>query len=146
MLSDCNKARLAYFSELWDALPPRALVFFDPDNGLEVKSVGKGRRGSRRYLYLDELDQAVSDGHLAVVYQHFPRVQRDAYIAQQLDRIQQSLSDVQATAVYGSRVAYLLVGKSRELLELSDALRHLVARWGGNLKFSQASLTGLAAD
>lgn len=146
MLSDCNESRLAYFNDLWDALPPRALVFFDPDNGLEVKSVGRGRRGSRRYLYFDELEEAISGGHLAVVYQHFPRVQRDVYVAQQLDRIRQSLSGVQAAAVYSSRVAYLLVGESRELLELSDALGCLDTRWGGNLKFSQASLMDWGGD
>ncbi len=143
-LDDFAESRLAYFSELWEGLPSRALVFFDPDNGLEVASVGKGKRGSRRYLYLDELRRAISDGHLAVVYQHFPRVQRAAYVAQLLDRVQQSLPGVGAAAVYSTRVAYLLVGEAEELLELDDALRQLAARWGGNLRFSEPGLRGLA--
>jgi len=32
------------------------LIFFDPDNGLEVKSRQLGSKGSNKYLYLNEVE------------------------------------------------------------------------------------------
>ncbi len=58
-LEDDVASRVAMFHELWEvagAVP--SLVFFDPDIGLEVKSVLKGRKRSAMYLYRDEMADA----------------------------------------------------------------------------------------
>jgi hypothetical protein len=39
ILTDDSKARSTYFKNLWDSCVDRNLIFFDPDNGIEVKSV-----------------------------------------------------------------------------------------------------------
>jgi hypothetical protein len=57
------------------------LVFFDPDNGLEIPSLPKGRKNSSKFLYLDELATFYAAGHSLLVYQHFPRVEREQFIA-----------------------------------------------------------------
>jgi len=146
LLEDQANARAAYFHELWAGLPDRALVFFDPDNGLEVASVGKGKRGSRRYLYLDELDRAISLGHLALVYQHFPRVRRDVYVARAFERIRERIPSADSVAIYSSRVAYLLVGEREEIRSLSDALRCVTARWDRGLTLAGCDARDWAAD
>ena len=48
------------------------LVFFDPDNGLEVPSRPKGRKGSSKYVYYDEIADHYARGQSVLVYQHFP--------------------------------------------------------------------------
>jgi hypothetical protein len=49
------------------------LIFFDPDNGMEVKSVLKGRKHSSKYLYWDELKRFYAAGYDVLIYQHFRR-------------------------------------------------------------------------
>ena len=44
-----------YFEAIAAQASESTLVFFDPDNGLEVASTPKHRRGAEKYLYLDEL-------------------------------------------------------------------------------------------
>jgi hypothetical protein len=56
------------------------LVFFDPDNGLEIPSLPKGRKNSSKFVYLDELAAFYAAGHSLLAYQHFPRVERSVFI------------------------------------------------------------------
>jgi hypothetical protein len=57
------------------------LVFFDPDNGLEVASKRKGQVNSSKYLYRDEVEATYRAKHSVLIYQHFPREERRAFIA-----------------------------------------------------------------
>jgi hypothetical protein len=50
-----GSGRERYFAELERLAGSDALVFFDPDTGLEVSSIPRHRRGAERYLYWDEL-------------------------------------------------------------------------------------------
>src|SRR5690242_2319770 len=49
------------------------LLFFDPDNGIEVQSKPKGSRGSNKYLYWNEIQEAWGDKKSLLIFQHFPR-------------------------------------------------------------------------
>ncbi|MFH1144760.1 MAG: hypothetical protein V1774_09480 [Candidatus Eisenbacteria bacterium] len=72
--------REVYFATLWKAARGSRLLFFDPDNGIEIPSCPYGRRGSQRYLYITELAAAYARGFSILVYQHFPRVARLPYV------------------------------------------------------------------
>lgn len=52
------------------------VLFFDPDNGIEVKS---SKAGDNRYLFYAVIAKFVGKVDV-LVYQHFPRVARDKYI------------------------------------------------------------------
>ena len=56
ILDDIDK-RLAVFASAFKAFSDRSLIFFDPDNGLEVRSKKKGRKDSSKYLYRDEVKE-----------------------------------------------------------------------------------------
>ncbi len=60
------------------------LVFFDPDNGIEVSSC--------KYVYWDELQLTYEAGKSLLVYQHFCRVKRDVFIHKWLDQVRMRLS------------------------------------------------------
>jgi len=55
LLTAYRDQREAYFKEVKEQLVDCALIFFDPDNGLEVKSIAKDRRNSEKYIYWDEI-------------------------------------------------------------------------------------------
>ncbi len=54
LLDDSGK-RQQYFSEMGEYFDGVDLIFFDPDNGLEIKSKKNGHKYSSKFLYWDEL-------------------------------------------------------------------------------------------
>ncbi|MBO4632338.1 MAG: hypothetical protein J5858_10480 [Lentisphaeria bacterium] len=50
------------------------MIFFDPDNGIEVKSAPKGTKESYKYLYCDEINDVFLRGQDILIYQHKPRM------------------------------------------------------------------------
>ena len=73
ILGDDQRDRQQYFEKLWRKAQGTDLVFYDPDNGLEIKSVPRGRKRSSKYLYWDEVVESAGRGHSVLIYQHFPR-------------------------------------------------------------------------
>lgn len=100
--------RTQYFEALADQADPETLVFLDPDNGIEVKSVPMGAKGAERYLYWSELRLLRNSGSSLLVYQHFPRVQRGPYLEKLLTQLSDELGDAyESFAAYSSRVGFL---------------------------------------
>ena len=80
-LTDDKTAREVYFRELTTITHDSELVFFDPDRGLEIMSVSKGKKGSLQYLYFDEMSNCYAHGQSVLVYQHLPRLKhRESFI------------------------------------------------------------------
>jgi hypothetical protein len=80
-LPDDIVGRAAYMNRCALDFRDAELIFFDPDNGLEV-SLPKGRKNSSKYLYLDEVAAFYQAGKSILIYQHFPRVERSTFMAQ----------------------------------------------------------------
>ncbi len=59
---------LSYFSD-------RDVIFFDPDNGLEVTTVPYHQSGSEKYVFLTELRLFFDHGKSLIIYQHRPQRQ-----------------------------------------------------------------------
>jgi len=57
-ITDSRDNRATYFSEMRVTLLECELIFFDPDNGIEISSIAKGRRNSSKYIYWDEIIDA----------------------------------------------------------------------------------------
>ena len=103
------------------------LVFFDPDNGLEVSSVSCGTKDSPKYLYWSEVEQAYDEGHSLLVYQHFPRVSRDVFIPSLAARFRDVASANAIQAFSTSHVIFFLI-KQRSFTSCRIPLC-----WGGQL-------------
>lgn len=81
LLQDAVDLRTGYFNALFHNLPScGGLLFFDPDNGLEVPSCSKGNKNSSKYIYWSEVSKAYESGHSVLIYQHFQRVERKKFI------------------------------------------------------------------
>ena len=129
VLHDSASERERYFEEFDSILPQACCIFFDPDNGLEVQSTRLGRKGSSKYLYLDELQAIASDTRSFIVYQHFGRAERAAYISAQLDRLQRRLPHHELFAIAGSHIVFLVAASTERCAGLRCAAEALRRRW-----------------
>lgn len=79
-ITDTPQERINYFVCLHKLLDDVDLVFFDPDNGLEIKSRPYGSKNSSKYLFWHEVKEVYQAGLSVLVYQHFRREPRDQFI------------------------------------------------------------------
>ena len=87
------------------------ILFYDPDNGLEIKTVGKLSDKASKYVFFDEVREAYLLGKSVIIYQHSNRTASED---QKVLRIQQlkdclSLSTNQIEVLpWGGRNFYLV--------------------------------------
>ena len=136
-LTDKAAERDRYFGKLASMSEGVDLVFFDPDNGLEVASCPRGAKGSAKFLYWRELAETYERGHSVLVYQHYPREERDAFTRRVAERMATELGAPSIHSFATARVLFLLAPKPRH----ADALReraHAVARqWRGQISHTE---------
>jgi hypothetical protein len=128
MLRDDRAARRAYFRAVWDALGSDDLVFFDPDNGLEVRSVRDGQPRCSKYLFWQELGEGLGEDRSVCVYQHFPRVRREAFVTRLLTELRERFPRHRSFAVSSTWVVYLVCGRPSNARRLRRAAVGLVDR------------------
>ena len=109
LLRDNRDARLQYFEGLGPGTSSADLVFFDPDNGMEVRSKPKGLKDSAKYLYWDEVKRFAATGKSLIVFQHFARVNRDRFIADLRARFAAECGVSHICVLVTSNVAYFVV-------------------------------------
>lgn len=68
--------RQAWLDRAFSRLSRGEIVFFDPDNGLEVKSVPRTRAKGPKYVFYDELLPYWERGQSLVIYQHLAQNKR----------------------------------------------------------------------
>jgi hypothetical protein len=107
-LSDDHSSRVAFMERCSGALANADLIFFDPDNGLEV-SLPKGRRNSSKYLYLDEVAAFYQAGKSLLIYQHFPRVERAPFLSLCADRLRTAARGCAVWTFTTAHVAFFLL-------------------------------------
>lgn len=117
--------RQLWFKQASAALADTDLIFFDPDNGIEVRSVGKGQRNSSKYVYRDELAAAYRAGHSLLVYQHFQRKERESFIRDLADNLRRAAADAEIWAVRTSHVVFVLAIQPQHRAALSAAAHHI---------------------
>ena len=102
--------RGAYHQACMKALKTCELTFFDPDNGLEVKSTAKGRKRSSKYAYLDEIVDHYVAGRSIMIYQNFPHVPREIFLGTTAGRLRSILAGSTVWSFETPLVVFLLAG------------------------------------
>lgn len=129
LLPDDAAGRERYFCAFWKMAKGCDLVFFDPDNGMEVKSRRYGRRDSSKYLYWHELVRAYTSGHSVLVYQHFPRVQRNAFVARLAQEMGERTGARVVVSIRTSRVVYFLLVQEQMIETVELAVEVVDQTW-----------------
>lgn len=132
-IQDAHSDRTSYFAKMTNALCHADMIFFDPDNGLEVESKPKGRKDSCKYLYKDELSQAYANGQSVLMYQHFCRENRDNFIKREVS----SISEQTGPDVYSfrtSHVVFFLAAQKDKLHHFTLQAQIVSSRWPDQIK------------
>ena len=132
-----KEERAQWHERALQALAGADVLFLDPDNGLQVKSVGPGSRKSVKYVLDAELKADLKTGRLIVFYQHRPREKADVYFPKMQRRIR-GLSENPDLRIHaltfpkGTRRDYFVLcqGKEQEDQALAAMKSLLDSEWG----------------
>ena len=128
--------RDSWFQRLLATSSGHDLVFLDPDNGIEVKSIPKGAKNSSKYVYWSELAALYEQGASLLVYQHFPRRPRRAFTASQACRLAQEVGVDRVLAFSTSNVLFLLAPQGRHEKALLSPAQTVAQAWNGQIDVS----------
>ena len=129
--------RCRYFDRFVEHAKGADLVFFDPDNGIEPRSA-KGPK----YVHWHELDRAWLQGHSLLVYQHFGRRSRNAFMEEKAVQLRQLRGANAVYVFHDDSVAFFLVSQPRHQERIRRAKTEIEDKWVGRmrvLEFSQPS-------
>lgn len=76
-----EKRRAEWFEESLMKLANCDLIFCDPDNGIETKSLSKTGKDSEKYVYISEIKKMIENGFSLVIYNHRDRSPDEVYKA-----------------------------------------------------------------
>lgn len=113
IVPDDQRPREGFFADFRLASASADLVFFDPDNGMQVRSVPPGRRGSNKYLRWAEAAAAFGDGHSLLIYQHFPHRKRVPFIRELAENLVRCAGAPEAYAFRTPHVGFFLLVQER---------------------------------
>jgi hypothetical protein len=133
VVPDSRLLRASWLSQALTKLSGVDLLFFDPDNGIEVKSTSLGKRGSSKFLYWTEIDAAWSQGSSLLIFQHFPRQNRSQYVSRLVNEVSTHLKGEQVVPLITSNVVYLLACQPRHKAKAEQAVETIVKRWVGQV-------------
>jgi len=133
-LTDSRDKREKYFKEMKEKFTACNLIFFDPDNGVEIKSAAKGRRNSSKYVYWDELGETYQAGHSILIYQHFRREERMPFIDHTIMKFQARLNPYKIYWFRTSQVVYFLCAQEKHADTLAVRVAALTEQWGGKIQ------------
>lgn len=137
ILTDDSIQRQRYFDQFLGFSRGAPLVFFDPDNGLEVKSVKHGRRNSSKYLYLSEIERAIRAKHSVLIYQHLPPQPRRPFTGRVVRMLLRTCPSGIVYAIQSRKVAFFLVPQRDSLPRFRKAVSAIERTWAGVLTVSR---------
>ena len=133
VLGDLVGQRRNFFDNASASLDEADVIFFDPDNGIEVKSVARGAAGSRKYVYWTELERMWSEGHSLLVFQHFTRESRGALAQRLTEELRARTSATFVSALVTSHVLFLAAAHADHAERLSRGFDAATERWAGQV-------------
>jgi hypothetical protein len=125
--------REPWLKRMCDRFEGMDLVFFDPDNGLEVESAPWRRTASPKHLYWREVEAVFQRGHSVLVFQHFGRARRRGFVARLKRELKRRTGCAAVVALWTSHVVFLLASQSAHEARLTRAVQAMQEQWRGQL-------------
>jgi len=139
---DDSSLRDEFFREFRDFSRGTDLVFFDPDNGLEVKSVPCGRRDSSKYIYWDEVRASYEAGYSLMIYQHFPRKPRELFLRNLVRKFKDIVGTHRVFSYCTNHVTFLLLPQPDHEDLFAQNSNKVKEVWGEIVKVRKHGLAG----
>lgn len=137
VLTDCRNSRQGYFDECLGTFRGCDLVFFDPDNGLEIRSRPQGRKNSCKHLYWDEVQRTFETGSSVLIYQHFIRENRLQYTSRIAEELMERTG---AAALYSFKtphVLFVMAVHQRHTAHFDGKPQKIREAWGRQIEIEQ---------
>jgi hypothetical protein len=129
-----------YFDKFSKFAEGADLVFFDPDNGLGVKSVPRGKKKSSKYIYWNEVEASYKSGHSILLYQHFPRKPREPFIRSLIQQFK-ALEGIRSVISYCTfHVAFLLIPQPHHENMFIENTNQVTRNWGDLIRVRKHSV------
>ena len=133
-ITDRLVERQQYFLEAVEKFKGLYLIFFDPDNGIEVRSTPPGRNRSSKYVYWKELEEVFNAGHSLLVYQHFHHVNRTTFIEQRSKELSARLCAREIHAYRTKRVVFFLIPQNQHRQYFRARLSEVNVIWNAQIE------------
>jgi len=133
LLSDSKEQRGQWFKDFLCCAHHSELVFFDPDNGLDVPSRPYGGRDSSKYLYRKELKDTWNAGHSVLLYQHFPFKKREDFVREVAANLRARISLAEVVAFRTPFVVFFLLARP-EHNQLTNRAADVERVWGKQIR------------
>ena len=134
LVPDQQSLRKMWLTKSLRKLADVDILFFDPDNGLEVPSKPSGKKGSCKYLYWDEVETAWADGGSLIIFQHFSRERREQHVLRLATELTAHASGARVLPLITSNVVYLLAIRCRHDKAVFTGLSTIDKRWAGQVR------------
>lgn len=131
---DSKDARSNWIERALKTLSAADLLFFDPDNGLEISSKPKGRKDSRKYVFWDEVELGWKQGASLLIFQHFARETRTKHVARLAVELEVRAPGSTVTPLVTSNVLFLLASRPQHADRAAATLDLLKTRWGSRFR------------
>jgi hypothetical protein len=129
MVPDSLSERKAFHQRCLFAFNGCDLAFFDPDNGLEIRSLPKGRKNSSKFVFEDEISDHFAAGRSVLIYQHYPRRPRTKFLVDIAARLSGALPRGSIWFFSTPHVAFVLVARSEHAQRVAQAADELARKW-----------------
>ncbi len=124
-LIEDSDARKRSFESIIES-PNFDLVFFDPDNGIEVASTNK--KNIHKYVLWDEISSTFNSGKSILIYQHFSRSNRDKFIQGKLNELKKRLN-CEVFALRAKHSVYLFAMHDKHSENIKSGLNIFSDKW-----------------
>jgi hypothetical protein len=131
---DDRLQRSAWFNSALNALSSCDLLFFDPDNGLEVPSKPPGSKDSAKYLWWSEVRRAWERGASLLIFQHFTHENRQAFADRIKGQLEREAAGAVVTPLRAANVLFLLACQPQQEAMAKAALELVRSRWQERLR------------
>jgi hypothetical protein len=129
LLTDRKSERDAFFADCATRFGSCDLVFFDPDNGAEVGSVARGKPGSHKYVYWDEVQAAFEAGSSVLLYQHFIREKREPFTCRIAKKLASTTGSRTLFSFRTPPVLFVMASQPRHADEFRKSLDTISRSW-----------------
>jgi len=109
-----HRDRAAYFRSIPNDNLKDAVIFLDPDNGIEVKTIGD--ENGHKYMTTDEIEQIykrMGPESVLVIYQHLPRKHRKLFFYSVFSLLIEKLGCPMPVSISDNVIAFIILAKDR---------------------------------
>ena len=134
ILNDKKEYRDKYFNDVYKLSKNYDLIFFDPDNGIEIKTCKRGNKNSSKYIFWEEAEKFYNMGKSILIYQHYPRIKREKFHIEIEEKCISKLIGPKVLLIKTPNTLFILIKKSKEGLNKQiNILKDELNIWKGEI-------------